>query len=503
MAVRAVWRPPWYAWALLGVATLVLTRRVAPERLHGHWLILTPVLVVAGVLVLRRLWELNPAILMCAAIVLTIFSGAWQQMGLGGLPLDRLLLVIVLLQFLLRAPGVAQTPRLRVRNVHLLMCLTIMYVLCSAVAAGTQTSEIGVLSLFDQLGIAPYLMFLLAPAVFAGQRERKLLLATLVGLGAYLGFTAIFEAFGPHILVFPRYIANVDAISTEGHVNGPFQNSVAEGIATFGCAVAAAMAFAQWRGRRSRILAGAVAVTCIFGCFLTLERGIWIAAVTAVVITALFTRAGRRWLIPGALACGLVIAVALLLSPALAGKTSQRATARLSVWDRQNQTTAGLHMLEAKPLFGFGWNRYTSDSQEYFQQAADYPLTGFSTPQRVLPLHDVYLSYAVELGLIGALLWLATLFWGVGGAIFGLGQRSGDLRPWRLGLLALAVFFVVVGLFNPDQAPFPTLLLWAWAGVALGSESLSAQVRRASMVRRAHGGIAWVSPRTTDVALPG
>jgi putative inorganic carbon (hco3(-)) transporter len=501
MAVRAVWRPPWYAWALLGVAMLALAREAAPERLQGHWLILTPVLIVAGVLVLRKLWELNPAILMCAAIVLTIFSGAWQQMGLGGLPLDRLLLVVVLLQFLLRAPGIAQTPRLRMRNVHLLMCLTIMYALGSAVAAGTQTSEIGVLSLFDQLGIAPYLTFLLAPAVFAGRRERKLLLATLVGLGAYLGFTAIFESLGPHVLVFPRYIAHVDVESTEGHVNGPFQNSVAEGIATFGCAVAAAMAFAQWRGR-SRVLAAAVAVACIFGCFLTLERGVWIAAVTAVAITALFTRTGRRWLVPGALACGLAIAMALLLSPALAGKTSQRATDRLSVWDRQNQTTAGLRMLEAKPLFGFGWNRYTSDSQEYFQLSPDYPLTGYSTPQRVLPLHDVYLSYAVELGLIGALLWLATLFWGVGGAIFGLGRRSGDLRPWRLGLLALAVFFVVVGLFNPDQAPFPTLLLWAWAGVALGSESLSAQARRASRVPRVPAGVTWVPVRAADVALP-
>ncbi len=81
--------------------------KLAPSRLQGHWLILMPVLVLAGVLVMRRLWELPPAVTMCAAIALTIFSGAWRQMGLGGLPFDRLLLVIVLLQFFLRAPGVA------------------------------------------------------------------------------------------------------------------------------------------------------------------------------------------------------------------------------------------------------------------------------------------------------------------------------------------------------------------------------------------------------------
>jgi O-antigen ligase len=503
MATRAVWRPRWYAWLLLGLATLALVRVAAPERLEGHWGIITPFLLCVGVLVLRRLWELNPAVIMCAAIVLTIFSGAWRQMGLGGLPIDRLLLVIVLAQFLLRAPGIAHTPRLQIRNVHLLMCVTLMYVLGSAVAAGTLKNEISMLSLFDQLGIAPYLAFLVAPTVFAGERERNMLLVTLVGLGAYLGMTAIFESLGPHALVFPRYIARVDAELAEGHANGPFQNSVAEGIALFGCAVAAMMAFARWHGRNRR-LAGAVAASCVFGCFLTLERGVWIAAVVAIVLTALATRAGRRWLVPGALICVLAIGGALALSPALAGKTSQRASDRLSVWDRQNQTAAGLRMVQAKPLFGFGWNRYTTDSLEYFQLSPNYPLAGYSTTQKVLPLHDVYLSYAVELGLVGVLLWLSALLWGVGEAIFDRAQWAEDLRIWKLGLLALAVFFIVVGVFNPDQAPFPTMLLWVWAGVATGSESLALQAQRARSVAQEHNRAAGWSPIPADgLALPG
>lgn len=97
MPARSVWRPPWYAWALLGIAALALTHEVAPTRLRGHWLMITPALVLAGILVLRWLWDLNPAVNMCAAIVLSIFSGAWFQIGLGGLPLDRLLVVLVLL----------------------------------------------------------------------------------------------------------------------------------------------------------------------------------------------------------------------------------------------------------------------------------------------------------------------------------------------------------------------------------------------------------------------
>ncbi len=61
------------------------------------------------------------------------------------------------------------------------------------------------------------------------------------------------------------------------------------------------MAFAQWRGQRRRHLALIVGVVCIFGCFLTLERGVWIAALSGTVIAALATRSGRRWLAPGLL----------------------------------------------------------------------------------------------------------------------------------------------------------------------------------------------------------
>ena len=477
MVERETWSPPAYAWVLLGLVALALTPKVAPSRLQGHWLLITPCLIVVGVLLIRKLWTLHPAVTLCATVVVTIFSGAWSKMGLGGLPFDRLLAIIVLLAMFLRAPGVARVPRIQIKGVHLLLAVTAIYALASACAAGTLTSKSGSLSLIDELGIAPYLLFLVTPAIFAGRHERDMLLATLVGLGAYLGFTAIFEALGPHFLVFPRYIVHVDAESPTGRAYGPFQGSTAEGFATFACAVAAVIAFFQWRRPYPRWSAAVVAVACIFGCFLTLERGVWIAAASAIAITALVTRRGRRWLLPGILACVFVIAAVSVFSPALVNKTSSRVNDQLSIWDRQNQTTAGLRMLAAKPLLGFGWDRYTRDSLPYFRQAADYPLDGYELGQLdeyrlgdeevPLPLHNTYLSYAVELGIIGALLWLTSLLWGVGGAVVSHG--TADLRSWKLGLLALIVFALVVGVVNPYQAPFPTLLLWVWAGVAIGN----------------------------------
>ncbi len=485
MVARAVWRPPWYAWAFLGVAALAAVHAKAPQRLEGPWIALTPMLVLAGVLAIRRAWELPVAVPMCAAVALTTFSGGWQLVGLGGMPLDRLVLLCVLLAVFLRAPGVAETPRLRVRNVHLMLAVTVFYVLGSAAAAGTLTKETTAYALFDEFGVAPYLVFLLAPSIFAGPRAREMLLMTLVGLGAYLGLTAIFESLGPHSLVIPSYIVHVDASLPEARAGGPFQSSVGEGFATFACAVASVIAFAQWHGQRRRYLAAAVVGVCILGCFLTLERGVWIAAVAGGAVAALATPTGRRWIVPSTSACVLLIGGALLLSPALASKVTERVEYKQSVWDRQNQTAAALKMIEAKPLLGFGWGRYTSDSGEYFRQSAAYPMTGYSTYQKQLPLHDSYLSYGVELGLIGALLWLASLLWGVGGAIFARGPS--DLRPWKLGLLAIFVFFLTVSLLNPYMQAFPVMLMWLWAGIALGS---APPLRRPSRARVPLGSLA-------------
>lgn len=483
---RVVWRPPWYIWTLLGIGALALVYELFPERVQGDWRFVAPVLVLGGVLVVRRLWELPPAVTLCATIALTIFSDGWSQMGLGGIPLNRLLVLIVFLQFALKAPGVTHVPRPQLRNVHILMGLTAIYALISAAAAETLTSASSLLPLTDIFGIVPFLLFFLAPSIFSGSRERNLLLATLVGLGLYLGVTAIFETIGPRSLVFPSYIVLSDQISPGTvQAGGPFQSPVAEGFAAFACAVASLMAFIQWRSYK-RYLAALSVVVCAYACFVTLERGVWIAAAAATVTTALATRAGRRWLIPGILACSIGVGAVLLLSSELASSTSERANYQLSVWDRKNQTAAGLRMIEAKPLFGFGWDRYQSDSLEYFRQATDYPMTGHTPgvtiglPQHVSPLHNTYLSYGVELGLVGTFLWLASLFWGVGSAIFSRGSPS--LRQWKLGLIALTVFFLVISFVNPREQPFPIVLLLAWAGVAIGSSPSSAAVKLRSRI---------------------
>lgn len=476
MATHAVWRPPRFAWPLLGFLALLLTWKLLPEKLEGHWELVTPVLIAGGVLAIRYLWEQPPAVTMCGAIALSVFSGAWSQIGLGNIPLNRLLAVLVICQCLLRSPGTAHMPRLQLRNVHLLMALTIVYALGSAAAAHTLTTEKGFLALWDTLGVMPYLLFLVAPAIFYAARERRMLLVTLMGLGTYLGVTAIFEVLGPHSLVFPRYIVESDA-ATPGvlRAGGPFQAAIAEGCATFACAVAAVIAYGLWRGERKRWLAAAAGLASIAGCFLTLERGVWLAAALGSIAAALATRAGRRWLLPGFAVAAIVLGGALALSSTLSNSASERATDQRSVWDRENQIAAGTRMVQAKPLFGFGLNRFSTDSRDYFRQPFTFPQTGYvpgiaiGEPPAPQPLHSAYLAYAVELGLLGATLWLASLLWAIGEGIFARGPT--EMRPWKLGLIAVATFVLVVIAVNPHEPPFAFVIVFTWAGVALARRS--------------------------------
>jgi hypothetical protein len=152
---------------------------------------------------------------------------------------------------------------------------------------------------------------------------------------------------------------------------------------------------------------------------------------------------------------------ALLVSHSLRDALSHRIQQQNSVWDRLNTDKAAERMFLERPLVGFGWGSFQTKSLAYFQLSGSYPFTGVGTPD-----HNVFLSNLAELGLIGTGLWAFALAFGVGGAIVRRGPP--ELVPWRVGLFAIAVMWLVIANFTPLLDSFPNQLLWLWAGVAWG-----------------------------------
>jgi putative inorganic carbon (hco3(-)) transporter len=467
--VSALRRPAPAIWlaAALALAVAVTAGAVrSGATLSSDWFPAAMALVAGGSCAWLA-FHVELAWTFSAVIVLSVFSGQWSHLGLP-IGADRLALAVALAVGASRAWRGALAPAAalagHVRATRWLLVLVAAYAIVSAAWVGTLAQHDGLYGLLDKLGIVPFAFFAVAPVAFATERQRAVLLAALVTLGAYLGLTALAEGLGLDGLVFPRYIVDPTVGIHADRARGPFVEAVANGLALFACGVAAALALARWRDRAARLAACAVLVLCAVGIELTLTRAVWIAGIVAPAVAMLCSPALRRWMLPATAVAGLVVWGALAFVPGLQGKADTRAQDERSVWDRLNTDDAAVSMVAQRPLQGFGWNSFVTRGPAYLRQGGDYPLTGAG-----LVVHNVFLSNAAELGLVGLVAWLAAFLLGVG--VTALRRAPPALEPWRIGLVALAVNYVVVACFGPLGYAFPTLLLWTWAGIVAQERS--------------------------------
>lgn len=397
----------------------------------------------------------RPAWPLSVGLALTAFSGHWHDMGIP-VPLDRLLLAAGILSALVRRWRTTPVG-LRTRPIDWLLVVVALYATCSAVLAGTLDDSGARFVLLDRFSLLGFVLFYVAPSAYAEERDRRILLGVLVALGAYLGLTALFETVGPRSLLFPRYIDDPAVGIHFDRARGPLAEAAGNGLALYACAVAAVIAAATWRQPQVRRLAAAIAVLCLLGTLFTLTRSVWLGAAGGTFMALLAARGTRRYALPALAGGGLAVALVLIMVPGFAAHAERRRTDARPLWDRYNSNAAAQRMVDARPAFGFGWGRFASESGRYYRQGPDYPLTG------VRDLHNVYLSNVVELGLVGTGLWLAALLAAIGTGILRRGPPS--LRPWQVGLVAVATCYALAAAATPLGFALPTLLLWAWAGL--------------------------------------
>jgi O-antigen ligase len=391
--------------------------------------------------------------------VLTAFNSHWEQEIGVPVALDRMALALGAVSLLAREVA-HRDGRLRTLPVHWLMFAASLYVLVSMLLADPLDDTNARVGLLDRIGVIPFVLFFLVPFAFRTEEDRRILLGGLVALGGYLGLIALLEATGPRDLIVPNYINDPSLGIHYDRSRGPFLEAGANGISMYACAVAAAVAFAVWRDRRWRVVAGVVTLLCLLGTILTLTRAVWLAALVASPIALLAARELRRYVVPAVVGGLILVTGALAVVPNLSYRAEKRNNDDGPLWDRRNSNRAALNMVRDKPVFGFGWGQFRDESALYYRQSPDYPLT------YVKDLHNAFLSNAVELGIVGAALWFVAVLAGIGGAILRRGPP--ELRPWKIGLIALAVSQAVSASTTPFDFVLPTLLLWMWAGVAWG-----------------------------------
>jgi putative inorganic carbon (HCO3(-)) transporter len=467
----------------------VLDLLLHPSLAHAILLVGLIAVVAAAAFFVSRLS--TPAVL-AVAIVSEVFSGNWKYIHIP-LPADRLLMLFGLFLLFWRGTHELGSRKLVFSPIHLLMCALVLYVVMSAWVTGTLESSLGFYAILDRLGVVPFIMFAVAPLVFYTRQARNTLLVALVLLGAYLGCTAVAEGIPVHALIFPRYVADPMLGIHFGRARGPFLEGVADGLSMFMCGTAAAVALASWTDRRARLLCYGVIAVSIAGGIFTLTRTVWVGDVFGPLIAMLWNPRLRRW-IPAIVAGGaVVILAALFLIPGLDSKVGGRASEVSPIWDRYNTNDAAIRAFVAHPIFGIGWEEFVSKGPDYLRQADTYPLTGSG-----LEVHNVFLSHLVELGIPGLAMWALALFSTVGGAALRRGPP--ELYPWRLGMIAIFVFYLIAANLGPMSYPLPNLLLWMWAGIVAADRYSTERVERQLPY---NGNRLELTPRETTVRPGG
>ncbi len=427
-------------------------------------------ITVIGVVAVTALPHVRPVYPTAVGLALSVFSGYWSQFGVP-IGVDRPLLIYGVAAALVQALPDSRPHRLPALSwVGWLLIFVGLYAIVSAGASGTLSQHASLFALLDQLSLVGFALFILAPTIFATERDRDILLVTLVVVGAYLGCVSLFEGLHFNSLVFPSYILNPSLGIHAGRARGPFLEAVANGMMLYTCGVAAAMGFAKWKMRRARAACLIVILLSALGIVFTLTREVWIGSAVATAVTMVAYKPLRRFVLPSAV-CGVIVVLgALTFVPGLHTSASSRASDSRSVWDRLNSDAAGLRMVNARPLFGFGWYRFGDVGLSYYRQAATYPLT------TVGRIHNVFLGVAVDLGIIGFAAWLLALLGAVGQALWRRGPPEAEL--WRVGLIAVAIDWLIVANFTPLTYALPNHVMWLWPGVVIAAAPAGTARRR-------------------------
>lgn len=394
------------------------------------------------------------AVLLSLFLVLNAFSGHWGYLGLPG-PVDRLVLVAAVMLYALD-PRTELKPHLRWTGVHTAMVAFSVWVMWSAFVHGTLWDSLGFYAALDRV-VVPFVLFCLAPGMLALPQARRLVLMTLVGLGMYLGLTAVVEMSPARPYAVPAFIVDDGLGIHPERARGPFLAAEPNGMMLAVAFYASLIVGGTGRGM-VRWCAWAAVPVSLMGVVLSMTRSVWLGLLVGMLIVGVVAPAMRAVVAAMAVAGTTAAGIALATSPAVRGFLVDRLTTQRSLDDRANTNEAALRIVQESPLTGIGWTNFARHGVDWVRLSPDYPLTNVA-----IEVHNVPLSRAAELGVIAAAVWVAIVVVGPVRSLFI--PHAGELLQWRIMGIGMMCVWVVPTLMSPNPYPLPNNMLWLITGV--------------------------------------
>jgi putative inorganic carbon (HCO3(-)) transporter len=273
------------------------------------------------------------------------------------------------------------------------------------------------------------LLFIAALEFFSTEMRIKRFILFTLGFGFLIGLNGIIQYILGFDLIRQRTINLLDPLyrgsSSFRHSNDFGAYLVLIISLTLG------LLFSTSRGIRQRILLVIVLLTTGWCIYATDSRGAWLSILAAVAILAVLK---SRKLI-------YALLILILLSPIyIPDNIKQRCSEMFTVeeggtvWQRTKLWSGAVEMIKEHPVVGFGVNTYTKNFPDY--KPKDYA--------DVIYTHNCYLHMAVEIGLIGSLIFLIFLLrlylsvWHKCRLL-----KKGFIRDACLGLFAGSIGFLI------------------------------------------------------------
>lgn len=206
------------------------------------------------------------------------------------------------------------------------------------------------------------------------------------------------------------------------------------------------------------------AILALAACLvMTYARG----ACFAVMLTLVGYGLVKDWRV--LLGCAALGGVVLLADPMMAerllsvfSKIDTSSEMRLAIWE------SSVAMILDHPILGIGWGAYRFVYPEY-----DFYINDPSVI--IYHAHNMYLNYAAEIGVIGAMAYFWFFFGTMLAAFFAAGQAESSLaRRFELGVGLALVTVALGGLTDDVVFNIPTSML-LWMGCALAMAARGAE----------------------------